>query len=84
MKVKPIKIIWRDSKRYIYQMENDEKVSVATIETMGWLWKIEKDSYIIAQDILDDSDVRGVIVIPKENIIKIIYLKTNKDTHGTQ
>lgn len=75
MKAKPIKITWRDSHRYMYQMENTEKVVVTTIETIGWLYKTEKDSYILAQDIIGDSDVRGVIVIPKENIIKKVFLK---------
>lgn len=74
MKATPIKITWRDSKRYTYQMENDEETKVTIIETIGWLYKTEKDNFVVCQDILDECDVRGVIVIPKENVVSKKYL----------
>ncbi len=63
-----MKITWRDSHRYTYQMEPHEEVTVTTIESVGFLVREQKDSYVLSQDDIM-GDIRGVIVIPKENII---------------
>lgn len=65
-----VRIIWRDSRRYTYQMETSERFDVCEIETVGFLVKEDKKQYVLCQDLIDD-DVRGVIVIPKENVVKI-------------
>lgn len=67
-------ITWTDSHRYTYQMENDEPVHFVTIETIGWLVKQDKNQVVLAQDDIE-GDIRGVIVIPRENIIKIKIVK---------
>lgn len=54
-------------------MELDEGTSVCEIETVGFLVRKEKDSYVLAQDNIE-GDIRGVIVIPRENVIKITKL----------
>lgn len=66
---KVVKVNWRDSHRYTYQMSADEPLEYATIETIGWFVREDKKQIVLAQDIIGD-DIRGVIVIPKENIIK--------------
>lgn len=67
------KIIWRDSHRYMYQMEVTEEVNIVTIETVGFLVKEDKKMVMLAQDDIE-GEVRGVICIPKENIIKRVTI----------
>lgn len=71
--MKICKVTWRDSRRYTYQMEATEDFSVCEIETIGFLVKETKQFVVLCQDSIDE-DVRGVICIPRENIIRI----TNK------
>ena len=71
MENKITKITWRDSRRYVYQMEDNEDFSVCEITTVGFLVKEETKHFVLAQDLIDD-EFRGIIVIPKENVIKII------------
>lgn len=70
MKQKIVKITWRDSHRYMYQMEDTLDCEVTIIESVGFLTYKDKNKVIIAQDLIDE-DLRGVLVIPKENIIEI-------------
>ena len=70
-----VKITWRDSKRYIEQITKDEKFEVCVIETVGFLIKDvssskDKGYVTITQDIIG-NDLRGVLVIPQENIVTI-------------
>lgn len=67
--MKLIVITWRDSHRYTYQMEADEEVTYCTIKTVGWLVSENKKQIVLAQDDIE-GDIRGVIVIPRENIVK--------------
>lgn len=67
--MKILKITWRDSHRYTYQMDREEPVEYAIIETVGWFVSEDKEQIVLAQDIIGE-DIRGVIVIPKENIVK--------------
>ncbi len=54
---------------YINQLEKETDFDVCIIESVGFLLKETKDKIILAGDIVD-GDVRRVIVIPKENIVK--------------
>ena len=67
MKIKTIK--WRDSKMYIYQEPTDTDWSVCEITSIGFVLEEDKEKIVLAGDIVGD-EVRRVIVIPKENIIK--------------
>jgi len=68
--MKIVLVTWRDSHRYTYQMEKDEEVSVTEIKTVGWLVSDNTNQVVLAQDDIED-DIRGVIVIPRENIISM-------------
>lgn len=68
--MKRIEIIWRDSKRYTYQMSPDENFEVCTIQSIGWLVEESKRHVVICQDDIE-GDIRGVLTIPRENIVKI-------------
>lgn len=61
---------WRDSSMYITQVSKEHNFEVETIISTGFLVKETKDKIILAGDVLTNGDVRRVIVIPKENIIK--------------
>lgn len=45
--------------------------TVCEIETTGFLIQEDKTKLVLCQDLIDE-DYRGVIVIPKENIISIM------------
>lgn len=64
-----IEIHWRDSHRYMYQMERNEPVEVAIMKTVGWLVRETENEIVIAQDILGE-DMRGVEVICAENVLE--------------
>lgn len=65
-----VHIEWRDSRRYVYQMSREEPNEVCIIYSCGWLVKETDDNVTIAQDIID-GDLRGIEVIPLENVINI-------------
>ena len=69
LKVKQVR--WRDSKLYITQEEKEIDWSICIIESIGFLVKEDKDKIVLAGDIVE-GDVRRVIVIPRENIMKEI------------
>jgi hypothetical protein len=66
---------WRDSNRYILQEKRDDDFTVEEIETCGFLIKENSNQITVAQDLVGEEDVRGVIVIPRENIKEVIYFK---------
>lgn len=66
---KLVNIKWRDSRMYISQMDKDDDFTVAIICSTGFVVSEDKKQIVIAGDVLEDGDVRRVIVIPKENII---------------
>jgi len=55
---------------YITQISREEDFKIAEICSVGYLVKETKDSIVLAGDVLDDGEIRRVIIIPKENIIK--------------
>jgi hypothetical protein len=77
----PIRLVtWRDSNRYIGQVAADQKFDIEVIATVGWLIKEDEFKIVLAQDNfqnIEANDFRGVIVIPKENIMAI----TSLDSH---
>lgn len=68
--MKIVQVTWRDSHRYMYQMDKNEDVSVITIKSIGFLVKKSRNEVVLAQDDIE-GDIRGVIIIPKENILDI-------------
>lgn len=68
--MKKLEVTWRDSHRYIYQMSPDEKIEISTIGTVGYLVRRDKQMIVLAQDDIM-GDIRGVIAIPMENVIRI-------------
>ena len=74
--MKKIAILWRDSNQELYQRSVDDLLEVEVIKTIGWLIQEDEDSIVIARDLLNDNkDCRGMITIPKENILHKNYLK---------
>ena len=67
MRVKTIK--WRDSAIILNQEPIDTNWQVEVLTSVGFVLEDNKDHIVLAGDIIRD-DVRRVIVIPKENIIK--------------
>ena len=72
--MKILKVKWRDSKMYITQCSREDEFEVCEIISIGVLVEENKDKIVLAGDLVDD-DIRRVIVIPKENIIKKEILK---------
>jgi len=71
--MKRVEIFWRDAHRFTYQMSADESVNIVEMKSLGYLVRKDKRRVVISQDDID-GDLRGVQVIPAENIIKIKYL----------
>lgn len=69
MKGKLRQVRWRDNRLYITQCSKDDKFEVAVICSVGYVVSEDKKQIVLAGDVLDDGDVRRVIVIPKENIL---------------
>ncbi len=69
--MKIVVVTWRDSHRYTYQMEADEEVACCTIKTVGWLVSENEKQIVLSQDDIE-GDIRGVIVIPRENIVGLV------------
>lgn len=65
-----ITVVWTDSNRYIEQCHIDDEFSFVTIKSTGWLVIKDKDKIVLCQDIIGD-DIRGVLVIPMDNVKKI-------------
>lgn len=60
---------WRDSNVYYEQNDySNDNFLVAEIETVGYCIGNEEDRLVIARDFINE-EWRGVIVIPKENIV---------------
>ena len=71
-------IKWRDSRIYIEPAERDDDFSISEMQTVGFLIIEDDKQIVIARDVHDESDCRGIIVIPKENIIykEKLYIAT--------
>jgi len=64
-------VTWRDSNIYSHQGVSTS-TKVAIIKTSGFLVSEDKDCVKIARDKMEEDEWRGLIVIPRENIIKIV------------
>ena len=64
-----ITVKWRDSNMYLTQCHRDDDFSVAEITSIGVVIQEDKEKIVLAGDVIGD-EVRRVISIPKENIIK--------------
>ena len=62
-------IKWRDSRIYITPCERNDDYSVCEMQTVGFLIQETDKMLVVARDIHNELDCRGVIAIPKENII---------------
>lgn len=72
--MKIAQITWSDSNRYQEQIEKDYFFDLVTITSVGIVITEDEDVIVITQDIIGD-DVRGVLVIAKQNIENIKYLE---------
>lgn len=72
--MKKVEISWLDSHRYTYQMSPQEAVSIITIVSCGFLVSQNKTQVVICQDNIE-GDIRGVLVIPMVNILKMKVFK---------
>lgn len=72
--MKKVEIAWRDSHRFTYQMNPAEEANITTIHSVGYLVRKDDTQVVICQDEIE-GDIRGVMAIPRENIIKITYIK---------
>jgi hypothetical protein len=66
-------VTWRDSAIYSKQ-GNLESTDVCVMETAGFLVYQDRDCVKIARDKIEERGVeewRGLIVIPRENVIKL-------------
>jgi hypothetical protein len=68
--MKIYQITWRDSSMYHTQGDNNYPFEVSIFTSIGFLLQDNKDNIVIARDIIRDES-RSVIIIPKENILKI-------------
>lgn len=78
--MKMVQVIWTDSRRYIDEMTQEEAIEdteFCTMRTAGWLLGKSNKQIVIAQDI-NDVNARGVLVIPKENIVELNELNKVK------
>lgn len=51
-------------------MDPEDEVSTTEIQTVGWLVRKQNKDLVIAQDYIE-GDIRGVMVIPHENVIEM-------------
>ena len=63
-------ITWRDSMLYNEQTELQE-YPIEVIISIGWLIIEDKDRVVIARDKIG-NEWRGVVAIPRENIVKLL------------
>lgn len=63
-------IRWRDSQMYLTQSNKEDTFEVSIICSVGYVVSEDKSKIVLAGDVLDNGDVRRVIVIPKENIVR--------------
>lgn len=69
-------ITWRDSASWPSQEDfRCENFNVYQIESIGWELLNEKDRIVLVHEWIDENTTRGVISIPRENIISDIELK---------
>lgn len=68
--LRPVVCSWRDSKIYYGQTNSEDKYECCVIKTCGFFLGYSETSILIARDLVDD-DERGVIAIPKENVITV-------------
>ena len=54
---------------YLTQCERDDDFEIAYITSIGEVISEDEEKIVLAGDVLDD-DVRRVIAIPRENIVK--------------
>jgi hypothetical protein len=65
-------VTWRDSRMYVSQQMSAEDIGgVCVIRSVGWLLAKSKDRVVIARDHHDGDQWRGVLVIPREAVMKI-------------
>ena len=63
-------VTWRDSNIYNDQ-GTSEDTEVAIIQTSGFLISADNNCLKIARDLIKEDQWRGLIVIPRENVIKM-------------
>jgi hypothetical protein len=69
--MRKVEITWRDSQIYTSQISTSELFDLCVLTSVGYLVSKDKKQLVIARDIVNDTDIRGAIVIPKENVVKL-------------
>jgi len=64
------KIKWRDSQLYFTQESTEGKWEVSEVDSVGYIIAEDDDKIVLAGDVIN-GDVRRIIVIPRENVIKV-------------
>lgn len=76
---KIVEITWRDSNVYPRQDSRQyaiENFKMAVFHTVGYLIRETKTDYLVSREFEEEeNDVRGSIVIPKENVVKVKRIK---------
>lgn len=76
--MKTVIVKWRDSNIFNEQWgEDEEEFEVSEITSIGFLIKDEKDRIVIAREKVGE-DWRGIIAIPRENIISLDSINNQK------
>lgn len=74
-KYEPYMIIWRDSNMVHDQEAINIDLEVCLIVSVGFLVDEKGSKYTLIRDIVNDSEGRAKISIPKENVVEIRKLK---------
>ena len=67
--MRKVEIKWRDSRIYYQQFECTYDFDVCVIISIGYLVSENKKQVVISRDDMGEGDCRGIIAIPRENII---------------
>lgn len=63
-----IRVTWRDSRLYLGQSEKSDTFEICEFKSIGFEIEDTEDHITLCRDMVDD-DYRGVLVIPKENVL---------------
>lgn len=68
--MKIARVYWRDSRMYITQHDDKEKLEVCHIESVGFMLKNTNFEIVLVGDLID-GEFRRTLIIPKENIANL-------------
>jgi hypothetical protein len=71
VKYKPYRVTWRDACYQEGQTDADDLPRLSILQTVGFLIREGKGRVTIAREHSTNSGLRGVISIPRENIVSM-------------